>query len=82
MKIAILSHKDVAGYCAATLMERGHEVTISGGGAINGCTIKPYVDCDGCLLLSDEPDLLEIADYMEASGKKVWRQLSEIPYRT
>jgi len=25
MKIAILSHKDVAGYYAATLMERGHE---------------------------------------------------------
>jgi len=54
------------------------------GGNVLDCeyTIKPYVDCDGCLLLSDEPDLLEIADYMEASGKKVWRQLSEIPYRT
>jgi hypothetical protein len=30
-------------------------------------------------LLGNEPDLIEIADYMEAAGKKVWRQLSEIP---
>jgi hypothetical protein len=30
-------------------------------------------------LLGNEPDLLEIAYYMEASGKKVWRDLAEIP---
>jgi hypothetical protein len=79
MKIAVLSHSDVAGYYAATLMERGHQVTISGGGAIHATGLKPYLKCDGCLLLSDEPDLLEIADYMEASGKKIWRQLAEVP---
>jgi hypothetical protein len=79
MRIAILCHKDVAGWYAATLMERGHEVTISGGGAIHAAGLKPYLDCDGCLLLGDEPDLLEIADYMEASGKKIWRELSDIP---
>ena len=33
VKIAILSNGDVDGYYAATLMERGHQVTISGGGA-------------------------------------------------
>ena len=79
MKIAILCLEDVAGWYAATLMERGHEVTISGGGAIHAAGLKPSLDCDGCLLLSDEPDLLEIADYMEASGKKIWRELSDIP---
>ena len=35
MKIAILCRKDVSGWYAATLMERGHEVTISGGGALD-----------------------------------------------
>lgn len=79
MKIAILSHADVAGYYAATLMERGHEVAISGGGAIHAPGLKPYLECDGGLLLGDESDLLEIADYMEASGKKVWRQLGDVP---
>jgi hypothetical protein len=79
MKVAILSHKDVADWYTATLMERGYEVIISGGGAIHAPGLKPYLECDGCLLLGDEPDLLEIADYMEASGKKIWRELSDIP---
>lgn len=79
MKIAILSHKDVAGRYAATLMERGHQVTISGGGAIHAPGLQPYLECDGCLLLGDDPDLVEIADYMEASGKRVWRHLREVP---
>jgi hypothetical protein len=34
-KIAIFSQKDVSGWYAATLMERGHHATISGGGAIH-----------------------------------------------
>jgi hypothetical protein len=79
MKIAILSHKDVAAWYAATLMERGYEVIISGGGAIHAPGLKPYLECDGCLVLGNELDLLEIAGYMEASGKKVWRELSDIP---
>jgi hypothetical protein len=79
MKIAILSHKDVAGYYAANLMQRGHEITISGGGAIHAQGLKPYLECDGCLLLGDEDDLREIADHMAASGKPIWRQLSEVP---
>ena len=79
MKIAVVSHKAVSGYYAATLMERGHQIVISGGGAIHAPGLKPYMECDGCLLLGDEPDLLEIADHMDAAGKKVWRQLTEIP---
>ena len=57
----------------------GTEITISGGGAIHAPGLRPYLECDGCLLLGDEADLREIADYMEASGKKVWRDLSEVP---
>ena len=79
MKIAVLSFGDVAGWYAATRMERGHEITISGGGAIHAAGLRPYLECDGCLLLGEEPELCEIADYMEASGKRVWHSLAEIP---
>lgn len=79
MKIAILSHADVAGYYAATLMDRGHQITISGGGSIDPHALKPYMDCDACLLLGEDRYLIEIADYMEASGKPIYRNLSEIP---
>jgi hypothetical protein len=82
MKIAVLSHEDVSGWYAATLMERGHQVTISGGGAIHASGLKPYLECDGCSLLGNEPDMLEIADYMETAGKKIWRQLADIPNAT
>ena len=70
MKIVVLTHSDVAGYYSATLMKRGHEVTMSGGGAIHAPGLKPFLQCDGGLLLGNEPDLVEIADYMAPSGKK------------
>lgn len=78
MKIAILTHKDVAGWYAAVLMERGHEVIISGGGAVHAPGLKPYLECDGCLLLGDDKDLLEIAYNMELAGKRVWHHLTDI----
>ncbi len=79
MTIAILSHKDVASWHAAKLMEAGHEIVISGGGAVHAFAVKGYLKCDECLLLGSEADLLEIADYFEASGKPIWRQLTDVP---
>lgn len=79
MRIAILSHKDVSSRYAATLINRGHEVIISGGGAVHLAGMLPYLECDGCLLLGDEADLIEIKDFMELAGRKVWRELSDIP---
>jgi hypothetical protein len=79
MKIVVLTHKDVSSWYAATLMERGHEVTIFSGGAIHGHLMKGLSDYDGCLLLGDDPDLVEFAGLFEAMGKKVWRQLADIP---
>ena len=73
MRIAILSHNDVSGWYAATLINRGHEVIISGGGAVHLAGMLPYLECDGCLLLGDEEDLIEIADVMKRAGRKVWR---------
>ena len=79
MKIAVLCHKDVGDWYTALLLQRGHEVILCGGGAVHAPGLKPYLECDGCLLLGDEPDLREIADYMEASGKPVWRNFTDIP---
>ena len=41
--------------------------------------MKGLSDYDGCLLLGDDPDLVEFAGLFEAMGKKVWRQLADIP---
>jgi len=79
MKIVLLIHGDVGGWYAATLMERGHEVTMHGRCAIHAPLIQRYAKCDGCLLLGNDPDLLEISDHLEALGKKVWRHLADVP---
>lgn len=79
MRILILSFSDVATDYTATLLQRGHSVVQHGGGMIHAHAVKDYIECDGALLLGDEPQLREIADYMEASGKPVWRQLTDIP---
>ena len=79
MRIVILSHKGVASWYAGTLAQRGHEAYTLVSGALNAAALKFYLDCDGCLLLGDEPDLLVIANHMKASGKKIWRELTDIP---
>src|SRR5262245_30590846 len=79
MRIVILSHRGVASRYAGTLAQRGHEAFTLVSGALNAAALKFYLDCDGCLLLGDEPDLLVIANHMKASGKKVWRELADIP---
>ena len=79
MRVVILSHKGVASRYADTLAWRGHEAYTLVSGALNAAALKFYLDCDGCLLLGDEPDLLVIANHMKASGKKIWRELGDIP---
>src|SRR5262249_15054314 len=79
MRIVILSHKGVASRYAGTLAQRGHEAYTLVSGALNAAALKFYLDCDGCLLLGDEPDLLVIANHMKASGKNVWSELGDIP---
>jgi hypothetical protein len=79
MKIAVLCQADVGGYYAASLMQRGHKVILSGGGAIHAPGLKPYMECDGCLLIGTDEHSKEIADYMEMSGKPVWRDLADVP---
>jgi hypothetical protein len=41
--------------------------------------MQEYLKHDGCLLISDDPSLVEIADHFELIGKPVWRYLAEVP---
>jgi hypothetical protein len=41
--------------------------------------MQDYLKHDGCLLISDDPNLVEIADNFELIGKPVWRSLAEVP---
>ncbi|MCK1600821.1 hypothetical protein IVB02_05145 [Bradyrhizobium sp. 166] len=82
MKIAILSADDVAGWYTATLMERGHEVTIGPfGHAPTALTSMIEDGIDGVLILTDGDDNMEeiAARFTRATGRPVWRNLTEIP---
>jgi hypothetical protein len=41
--------------------------------------MQDYLKHDGCLLISDDPNSVEIADDFELTGKPVWRSLAEVP---
>ena len=43
-------------------MERGHKVTMHGGGALHGSLIQRYAECDGCLLPGNDPDFVRHSD--------------------
>ena len=82
MKIAILSAADVAGWYTATLIERGHQITIGPFGhaptAVTGM-IKDGID--GVLILADSDENFEeiAARFTRATGRPIWRNLTEIP---
>ena len=57
MKIAILSASDVAGWYAATLMDRGHQITIGPFGDVPGAVAEMIKDgIEGVLILTDDDD--------------------------
>jgi hypothetical protein len=60
MKIAILSPSDVASWYAATLMERGHQITIGPFGHVPTAVSRMLKDgIDGVLILTDDDDNLQ-----------------------
>src|SRR5215510_12076835 len=84
MKILLLVSRDVSTYYSASLMQRGHQIIAHGGGAFENPTasmppIKEYMECDGCLLLSDDLQMIKIADHFADIGKPVWRSLADVP---
>ena len=62
MKISILSVADVSSMYAATLMERGLEITFGPFGYVPGA-MQGMIDdrIDGVLILTDDENLQEIA---------------------
>jgi len=82
MKIAILSAADVAGWYSATLVERGHEITVGPFGYVPGAVASMIEDgIDGVLILTDDDENLEeiAARFTRATCRPVWRNLTEIP---
>ena len=82
MKIAILSASDVADWYGVTLMERGHQITIGPFGHVSTAVAGMIKDgIDGVLILTDDDDDLEeiAARFTKATGRPVWRNLTEIP---
>ena len=85
MKIAILSASDVSSMYAVTLMERGHQIMFGPFGHVPGSVetmIKEGID--GVLILTDNDDNLEeiAARFTRATGRPVWRNLTDIPRET
>ena len=83
MKIAILSAADVAGWYAATLMERGHKITIGPFGHVTTAVPTEMIRdrIDGILILTDDDENLgEIAAlFTKTTGRPAWRDLTKIP---
>jgi prephenate dehydrogenase len=81
MKIMLLAKGDVGGWYAASLMQRGHQVDIWGGGSYkpSKAMANMVAKNDACLLIGSEADHLAIADYFAEAGKQVFRELPEVP---
>ena len=86
MKILLLVSRDVSAYYTAALTQRGHQiiahdrsVSRSENPADWMPAIKQYMECDGCLLVGDDPQMRGIADWFGNSGKPVWHHLAHVP---
>jgi hypothetical protein len=79
LKIVILSYAPVSNTIGAALLDRGHEVTWFGGGAVHKPLLDSLKDHDGCLLLGEEPELVDFARQFRERGKMIWREWTDIP---
>jgi hypothetical protein len=86
MKILLLVSDDVSAYYSAALMQRGHQFITQDRGVFRSenpadwmPAINQYMECDACLLVSDDPQMRGIADWFGNSGKPVWHHLADVP---
>ena len=86
MKILLLVSHDVRAYYSAKLMLRGHKILTHDRGVARSenpadwmPAITQYRECDGCLLVSDDPQMRGIANWFGNSGKPVWHRLADVP---
>jgi len=86
MKILLLVSHDVRAYYSAKLMLRGRKILTHDRGVARSenpadwmPAITQYRECDGCLLVSDDPQMRGIANWFGNSGKPVWHHLADVP---
>src|SRR5262245_27689276 len=86
MKILLLVSDNVRAYYSAALMRRGHQIITHGRGVSRSenpahwmPAIKQCMECDGCLLVSDDPQMKGLGDWFGNSGKPVWHHLADVP---
>jgi hypothetical protein len=82
MKIVLLAPPSVEAHYTASLLVRGFTaVTIPPDvpSLDFPMLMQDYLKHDGCLLISDDPHSVEIADQFVLIGKPVWRCLAEVP---
>jgi hypothetical protein len=67
-------------------MLRGHKILTHDRGVARSenpadwmPAITQYRECDGCLLVSDDPQMRGIANWFGNSGKPVWHRLADVP---
>jgi hypothetical protein len=86
MKILLLVSDDVSAFYSASLMRRGHEIITHGRDVSRSenpadwmPAMQQYMGCDGCLLVSDDPQMRGLGDWFGNSGKPVWHHLADVP---
>src|SRR5262245_21136624 len=92
MKILLLVSDDVSAYYSAALKRRGHQIITHDHGVSRyrgvsrsenpadlTLAIRQYMECDGCLLDSDDPQMRGLANWFGNSGKPVWHHLADVP---
>jgi hypothetical protein len=86
MKILLLVSDDVSAYYSVALKRRGHQIITHDRGVSRSenpadwtPAIKQYMECDGCLLVRDDPQMRGLADWFGNSGKPVWHRLADVP---
>jgi hypothetical protein len=82
MRIVLLAPPNVEEYYTASLLVRGFKaITLPASVPVQDFPklMREYLRHDGCLLISDDPNLVEIAEQFELIGKPVWRYLAEAP---
>jgi hypothetical protein len=81
LKIAILSSADVAGWYFATLLQHGHQAIFVGGHPPSAVDQMILEAVEGILILSNGDEMYdEIASrFTQATGRPVWRYLTDIP---
>jgi hypothetical protein len=86
MKVLLLASRDVSAYYSAKLMLRGHKIITHDRGVSRSenpadwmSAITQYMECDGYLLVSDDPQMKGLADWFGNSGKPVWHRYAAVP---